>query len=317
MSWTHRNPARVKRNSIATGSIGISLALAAIVLAGCPQDPSSQNAISDKQPKKTTADFRYSSMIPYLKWKPEDFFDLDEQIELCRAMSRESEVDFEALLKESVHSGLDLNLQGKCGLTLLYWAFAEKNMPAYRLLLRSGANPDLKLTERPPPERIDTFWVGDSVLFTSLRVVLPAYCVEGMPYSKCLPNCVDRQGCTLLATYLYYGFAGSEQVLQAMIDAGIDLNEPGCNMSAPLHLAFSLGHTPLLALRLLEAGSDPSAEDEYGEDIVDLVERRLFSERRRGIHDPRLEPLIEWLNENYRTVDRNREFSFGGDKFPK
>jgi len=68
-----------------------------------------------------------------------------------------------------VDSGMDLDVDGKFGIGVLYWAFIEEHMAAFKFLLERGADLDRRLTEDivikrvAKPAKCDAFFSGDSI----------------------------------------------------------------------------------------------------------------------------------------------------------
>jgi hypothetical protein len=89
--------------------------------------------------------------------------------------------------------------------------------------------------------------------------------------------------------------------LQQLIDAGVDLNAIGYFGDTASHMALSI--RPSMCLRLLEAGADPSIKDASGRDVADWLEVEL-AHLKPGEPADRYEPLIRWLEANYRPIDR-------------
>jgi hypothetical protein len=76
-------------------------------------------------------------------WRSDDFFSDPKYLEICKAISYRDDAKLTELIKDNV----DLNVQGVNGFTLLYWAFVEHNLSAFKILLERGANPDLALSQ--------------------------------------------------------------------------------------------------------------------------------------------------------------------------
>ena len=282
-------------------------------LAGCSRDgasvapptPGVQQAADDERPAHT---FR-RSIVAREGWSPEGFFTSPNELLICEAISSGDRQRLVALLD----SGVELNTPGRFGFTVLHWAYAADDLEAFELLLKYGADPDQRFTEtfrwstEGPVEASMESMLGhylpfrkdESILFISIWHIRDQYCFVALPYSAKGEQLTQR-GETLIHRYLGYG-RGNELGLQELIDAGVDLNAIGHFGDTASHMAFSI--SPALCLQLLEAGADPSVKNERGRDVADWLEARLSS-LKPGERADRYEPLIRWLEANYRPIDR-------------
>src|SRR5690606_22468830 len=69
---------------------------------------------------------------------PEEFFDKPEVIALALAALDNDEKRVKMLIQQ----GVDINYQGKDGMTPLLWVFGQQGQKGFDLLLRLGANPN-------------------------------------------------------------------------------------------------------------------------------------------------------------------------------
>lgn len=285
------------RSTTAIISIGVLLPLS---LGGCddfrgdgvqhpkpPVESESSNANTESRSWATTPIAKWES------WKPNEFFDSPNEIKMCEAISRRSRDELADLLESKV----PLNNPGKCGVTVLYWAYLEGNLDAFNLLLKHGADPEQRLASNIRGRRFE-FMQGDTVMFSSIRQDRAEFCIAALKYSK-NPNHLDFTGENLLHPFVSRAL-GTEEQLKSLIDAGVDVNRKGRFGCTPCHLGLSLA--PGLSLQLLKAGADPSIRDDEGKDLADRIESKLGSSSRSGKYDRRLDPLIVWLNENYRKI---------------
>src|SRR5690606_20794623 len=72
-------------------------------------------------------------------WNAEDSFDDTQVIELCRAIERNDLAEMKRLIVE----GADPSALGKQGMTPLLWAFPDRKIERFRLLLEHGADPNV------------------------------------------------------------------------------------------------------------------------------------------------------------------------------
>ncbi|WP_165698554.1 ankyrin repeat domain-containing protein [Bremerella volcania] len=234
-------------------------------------------------------------------WQPKDFFQAEESRRICEAISAGDQVTLERLLKQSP----DVNVTGKYGLTLLHWAFAEENMGAFQTLLKNGANPDLKLSENVPHKIYDVTFVEDSnIFFSSIQCLRPAYCTAALPYSDD-PKQPILGGSSMLHLILSrMPCPANEEDIDAMLKHGIEVNTQGAFGYTPCH--WAVHNAPRLCVPLLEAGADPSIQDEKGRDVADAVDFQIAEAQKLGRNIQEYEPVIEWLSENYRPIDTQR-----------
>ena len=232
-------------------------------------------------------------------WTPQDFFMEDEAVRACEAISARDQ----AQLQKLIDGGADVNLTGKAGFTLLHWAFVNDNLEAFRLLLKSGAEPDKKLTRPVFVPSSTQFQVGDSILFTCLRSSWKRGQLEfffaALDHTR-EKDPRDSAGNTLLliaANPLWSGI-GDRDVLATIIDFGVDLNAQTKDGETAAMVAVSLDR-PQFALQILEAGADPSVRDHRGKSVGDLVSRKLelVQSDPNRFHYPKEEAvrLLEWL----------------------
>lgn len=295
----------------------VSIVVTALIsgLAGCSRDgaPVAPAAPAVQQ----AADYERAphmfrrSIVAREGWSPDGFFSSPNELLICEAISSGDRQRLVALLD----SGVELNTPGKFGFTVLHWAYAEDDLEAFELLLKYGADPDQRFTGTfrwSSSGPVDTsmepalghyllFRERESILFNSLLQHQGRYCFAALPYSAKGEHLTQR-GETLMIRFLGYGRGYDyESGLQQLIDAGVDLNAKGHFGETGSHRAFDI--CPSLCLQLLEAGADPSIKDGSGRDVADWLEVRL-AHLKPGEPADRYEPLIRWLEANYRPIDR-------------
>jgi len=102
-------------------------------------------------------------------WRAEDYFSDPAAIELCRAIEANDLAEMQRLIDE----GANVNAAGEGGMTLLLWAMPDGRFERFELLLKSGANPSVKMTTKfDPPGPIQA---GPSALLRSRGT----FCSEG------------------------------------------------------------------------------------------------------------------------------------------
>jgi ankyrin repeat protein len=193
-------------------------------------------------------------------WTPQDYFQEDNAIRACDAITARDQARLQAL----IDAGLDVNVAGKAGFTLLYWAFAEDNFPAFELLLKSGADPGRKLTRSIYVSNKRPFFEGDSILFTCVRASWKPSHMEfvyaALAHSEKDPR--DWEGKDVLTVF------GSEhrfngEILARLAESGVDRNIQNQYGDTAAMLAVKLGW-PQIALRILQSGTDPTIRNQKG-----------------------------------------------------
>jgi len=294
-----------------------SLVMAAVILShsGCADDGSvfaPQKLAAKKAARgQQTGSITKPSIAGREKWRPEGFFTSLNELRICELISNGDLDQLTALLE----TGVELNTPGKFGFTVLHWAYVEDDMEAFELLLKHGVEPDRRFTEsfrwsstgpvdaskETPLSHYKVFLKNDSILFTSLWHLQDKYCFAALPYSAKGEH-FSRGSETLLHRFLLYR-NGYESGLQKLIDSGVDLNAKGQFGLTPVLMALNTlpNDSPALCLQLLKAGADPSIKAPSGNDIADSLEHTLRNLRQGQTVDA-YEPLIDWLNANYREI---------------
>lgn len=211
-------------------------------------------------------------------WVPEDFFQGPDALRACEAiLSREQD-----RLKEMIDSGLDVNLSGKAGMTLLCWAFVCGNLDAFKLLLESGADPDKRLTDAIILLSGTPLSPGDSILFTCMKQKKWQFFFAAFAHTRNV-NQLDGGGSTLLhvATSPWAIYSVSQKSLQRLIDSGIDLDVQDKDGTTAALNAI-IWERPLFCLQLLESGADPDLREKVGHNVADILSMKMSSYQRRG-----------------------------------
>jgi len=207
-------------------------------------------------------------------WAPEDFFQTTEAIRACEAISSGDR----ARLRELIDSGLDVNSSGKKGVTLLYWAFFDDNLEAFKQLLAFGADPDKKLTDYVHRKYEIPFRHGDSILFTCIEQPKWDYFFAALPHTRDVNqrNAAD-QTLLIACTWVRGIFGTGEDTLQRIIDAGVDLDAQDMNGNTAAFNAI-VWERPQHCLQILMAGADPSIRNNNGQTVADVVAKRRGQE---------------------------------------
>ena len=191
---------------------------------------------------------------PYGK-RPEFFFEDEKVLALCSAVLSEDVQQVSNVIADDV----DLNLQGRDGITPLLWTLGTKNREMFELLLTSGADPNIQ-TKR-----------GASVMGYVAAMDEPSFLKTVLKHGG-NPNLVDPE--TLRPPLVEAIFHDRFENIKILLDHEADPN-----------YATPMGHTVLMSAAdlnrydmahyLLSNGADPSLATKNGDTIVDLLESDL------------------------------------------
>lgn len=228
------------------------------------------------------------------KWTSSTFFDSIQALDAAKAVEAKDNL----LLASLIKMDLDVNLQGKSGMTLLHWSYVNDNLEAFELLLDSGASPDLRLTGNIPVKVIPDFQAMDSVLFTIARTA-PIGLTDMKFFDAALQKTSDielkdKDGRTLLllcADPTRSNFC-DEDIIAKITKRGADRNARTSTGYTAAMISASMSY-PMVAVRLLEEGADPSFVDSTGHSVLTML-RRLSS------------PDTNRLFNSYSASDRER-----------
>jgi ankyrin repeat protein len=227
-------------------------------------------------------------------WTPQDYFQEENAIRACDAITARDQVKLQAL----IDAGLDVNVTGKAGFTLLHWAFAEDNFPAFELLLKSGADPGRKLTRPIYLSTKSPFAEGDSILFTCLRAAWKPsqldFVYTALAHGEKDPR--DWEGKDVLTVF------GSEhrfngEILARLAESGMDRDIQNQYGDTAAMWAVKLDR-PELALQILQSGADLSIRNQKGQSVKDLTLLKLKLEKDNPNY-PKEDAarLLEWLEQ--------------------
>lgn len=239
-------------------------------------------------------------------WAPEDFFDSNEVIQACRLITEHKHDE----LKKLIDAGLDVNASGYAGMRLLYWAWAEDNLEAFKLLLASGADPDAQLTDGVRLDNGRFLHPCDSILFSIMRnkrIGMWDFFFAALDHSSDVnQRGVDGHGLLYTCMSSHMIFSTNEEMLQHLLDARVELDEQNDNGETPAMNALAWGR-PLFSLRILEAGADPEIRNKQGRTIADLLAIRMQHARRRGDSPPPgTDRLQAWLEAHQQTTNKEQ-----------
>lgn len=152
-------------------------------------------------------------------------------------------------------AGGDVDSQGDRGVTLLHWALLNKQRAALDLLLSAGANAG----------------IGDGIGVTPVHVAAmandPAY-LDTMLSHRIDPNTPNTISQSVPLTAAIMG--ARDHQLNALLDAGADVDRPDRLGNTPLHQAAKINDLPRV-LHLLQAGANPAIRNAQNATFADYL----------------------------------------------
>jgi ankyrin repeat protein len=153
------------------------------------------------------------------------------------------------LASEKVSAGLNLNSLQAGGFSYLTFCLVLRDLPAFRLLLDLGADPNAICTEE-----------------NHMTPLMLAACVDEIDF---LQACIaadgnvnqladDGDNALILATA-----SGNVNAVRLLLERGCNVNHQGAFMASALHEAAQEGHQAIVEL-LLKAGANTKLLDENG-----------------------------------------------------
>lgn len=186
--------------------------------------------------------------------KPNDYFDSEVLIELCNAISKRRQDE----VSKAIKNGVKINEVGKHGMTVLYWAYMAGNLEAFKLLLASGCDPDIKIESQLPTIRGALLCPtkGLSVLGNAVhsKMVREGFYEAGIAYTKS-PNERTLYGTTYLHLACARGMSDRNvKHVRQLIALGADIELKDDEGLTPLQLASQAN--PWAVMELLKAGAN-------------------------------------------------------------
>ena len=216
---------------------------------------------------------------------PEYFFKNPKVVELCNAISNKDEPKVDNLLNQ----GIDINTIGKDGMTPLLWAFNSNDKNIYEMVLKKGADPNIKITARG--------WKNSSVMSLVCLMDDSDYLEITLKYikrvksEKISPNAL-KDAIDVL----------SLEKVKLLVAAGADINQPDTSGCTPLINAGAINQFHIVYY-LLQAGADPLKPDSSGLTLVYLIEESNQLMSRKGEHYQYLLKCAEFLKNKGIEVD--------------
>ncbi len=243
------------------------------LIAGCCQAQDEQAKLWHElvKPRSSLQRIKPANDEPLWQGQAEEFFDDSLALRLCQAIADRDQVQ----VKEILDAGnLDIHRRGKVDMTFVYWAYLQGNLPAFQLLLKQGASPDVPLAgELVLPPGV-TRTKGFTVLMHACMnfIERPGFFTSGIGYTK-QPNQVDNQGKTFLHWSVSHFMNGKDlRFLTEVIGVGVDLDARTRQGETACHIAVA--YNPLGLLLLLKAGADPDIPLPDGRQLLDVVRHK-------------------------------------------
>jgi ankyrin repeat protein len=240
-------------------------------------------------------------------WNAEEYFDDPLVIALCKAIEENDTAEIDRL----VAAGADVNALGKGNMTPLLWAYPDNKLERFKRLLEHGADPNVVFeSEFNTRQGIRP---GDSITHMVCKSSFPGY-FEAVFDHGGDPNLVKSGRGMIAATPLFTVITeggGDWHKIQRLIDLGADLNYISGGEATPPMQATSWGGQYDLALKLLEAGADPSIYKSPDSNSK-LVHLLIYEKERRGsLWSPEqkadFERLVEWLEDHGESYDAAKQ----------
>ena len=207
--------------------------------------------------------FMGGTILECLGWEPKMFFEQPDMIAACQAVQ---DRDLQQL-REFQEKNIDWNVQGKEGVTVLFWALIAGDFSVYEQLLKWGADPNLVI--RIPygislGGLVESIRERDTVTFLTIRILRnPQWLESTLAHSTEIKQVEHSSGLNLLSALLFYRdrFLKEElSVIQNLIDAGIDVNQLTSDGRSPVVIAFN-SNQPFATVLLIEQGASVDCYD--------------------------------------------------------
>jgi ankyrin repeat protein len=197
------------------------------------------------------------------RWVASDYFQDPKVIELCQAVERSDIPTMQKILE----SGADVKAKGKGNMTPLLWAFPENRDQAFQLLLKFGADPNVKVTDEFNTR--GGICVTDSVTMLAARSAFPNHLGWVLDHGGD-PNITSEPFNETPLHGVIRSLASQDVKLhkvKRLINAGANLEHRSVGMT-PL---IAAGRQPKLLIELLKAGANVEAESDGDMQLAHLL----------------------------------------------
>jgi uncharacterized protein len=207
---------------------------------------------------------------------------------LVRQLAIAVEQHDEPAVKAAVSQGADVNSFGAGGFRLLYWAMVRNKSEGFETLIKYGA--DFNADYRDVP-----FLPDRSYRRSVLRVVLESdsrECLKALLRHGVSPDYAPQSedGMSLIC---FAGRAGSVSVIEALLEAGADINRRDAAGYTPLVRAM-MGCEYNTAWLFLRRGADPTIKDYRGKTFADSL-KQYGSRGVRADHQESFDAIVAEL----------------------
>lgn len=191
-----------------------------------------------------------------------DYFPDKQQEKLARAAARGDTKAIDKILS----NGIDINYQGKDGMTALIWAFTRSNKKGFEYLLERGANPNLFMDDGWSAMELCTMHEDIWYLKTVIKYGGDVNLVD--PQSHETP---------LITSMTPHRF----EHVRLLINSGANLDYQGAYSATPMIRAAWINQYDLVYL-LIESGADPKIKDRWGCDLASYIMDSLIDQKSDG-----------------------------------
>ncbi|OVE76006.1 hypothetical protein BVX97_02695 [bacterium E08(2017)] len=268
-------------NYMKTSIIFVVSLACALVIVGCKekvfQDVLFYHPPSGKSSKRVPA---------YAK----DIYEKGDARQLAIAIASGEIQRVRELLDENKHL---VNVRGKYDITPLWFAVKKEDSEIVGLLLKNGANPNIK-TEWVKPIMVTACMLDDNQILSQLlsKGGDPNTFVEATSDFHIAPSCLSAAA-----------NSRDKERVGMLLDAGADINRKDLSGSTVL-MGQSVGSINLdMIIYLLEKGADPTIRDNRGRTVVDHMD--YYSAKGDSWKSKR-QPIYEWLVEHGYNLDELR-----------
>ncbi|QDU90128.1 Ankyrin repeats (3 copies) [Pirellulimonas nuda] len=252
-------------------------------------------------------------------WKPADYFDDPQVVDLCTAIQMNDAPEMERLIA----AGADVNAVGKRKMTPLLWAFPDRKLERFARLLKHGADPDIAVESdfgttgrafHPYPAGGALFLdrgcsPGESVTHLAAKAPQIEYLKLVLQHGAD-PNVVDQvTGMTPLDIVIDRRLFDAKERVELLVASGADLNHY-CKYKGgtPAMLAVQADKYDI-ALQLLRLGADPKLyRPDSTEKLTHYVVRK---EHNLPVYRPAIaaefHALTDWLEEDGESLEQARQ----------
>ncbi len=233
-------------------------------------------------------------------WVAESFFRDVDVIALCRAI----EASDESGVRAAIRAGVDVNNVGKDGMTPLLWAFPEDRISIFRLLLESGAIPNVTVASDLGTH--GAIECGSTVAHLAAKSSFSehffAIVKHGVDPNLAYTPCGQVLGCTLLTSVLRGDAIDKVVRMDALIDAGADSSTFDL-----LAIEATDSAEYDVALILLKANAGFRTYNEWGKLIHHVILSEKQSQRLTPAKRTSFLELAAWLEAHGEDTDVARK----------